>query len=77
MVTKISKSKIKPKILEYFRQVEQTGQEIIVTNHGKPVLKIVPYEKDPEKILEFLRNSVIRYDDPLEPVGVEDWEALK
>lgn len=24
-----------------------------------------------------LKGSVLRYDDPTEPVGVEDWEALK
>lgn len=24
-----------------------------------------------------LRGSVLRYDDPFEPVGVDDWEALE
>lgn len=24
-----------------------------------------------------LRGSVVRYDDPTEPVGVDDWEALR
>lgn len=38
----ISKSKFKPKALQYFREVEKTGQQIIITDHGKPVLKIIP-----------------------------------
>jgi prevent-host-death family protein len=39
----ISKSKLKPKMLEYFRKVEETGEPIIVTFHNKPVLKIEPF----------------------------------
>lgn len=71
----ISKSKFKPKSLEYFRQVQETGEALIITDHGKPVLKIVPYtnEKD-EAHLKALQNSVLKYESPLEPVGLEDWE---
>jgi prevent-host-death family protein len=72
----ISKSTFKARALEYFRQVESTGRELIITDHGKPVLKIVPYAHDPAEALEALRGSVLRYADPLEPVGLEDWEAL-
>ena len=32
---------------------------------------------DSEESLKALRGSVSKYDEPLEPVGVEDWEALK
>jgi len=38
----ISKSLLKSKMLEFFRNVESTGEEIIVTDNGKPVLKVVP-----------------------------------
>jgi hypothetical protein len=44
---------------------------------GRMDLKIVPYDRDPMEALNALRGSVLRYDDPLEPVGVEDWEALR
>ena len=73
----VSKSTFKARALEYFREVESTGRELIITDHGKPVLKVVPYAHDPAEALEALRGSVIRYDDPLEPVGLEDWEALR
>jgi len=38
----VSKSMLKPKMLEYFREVEETGETLIVTNHNQPVLKIEP-----------------------------------
>ena len=76
METVVSKSKFKPKALAYFRMVEKTGQSLIVTDRGIPVLKIIPYANDPEDVLKTLRNSVIRYEGPTEPVGLEDWEAL-
>jgi prevent-host-death family protein len=73
----VSKSSFKAKALEYFRQVESTGKELVITDNGKPVLKIVPYTHDPAEALRALRGSVIRYADPLEPVGLEDWESLR
>jgi len=73
----ISKSKFKPKALEYFRQVERTRKEVIITDRGKAVLKIVPYSQDPLDTLRELRNSVLKYEDPTAPVGLDAWESLK
>jgi len=73
----VSKSQFKPRALQYFREVERTGKELIITDHGKPVLKILPYSKKPAEALKVLRNSVIKYENPTEPVAVDDWEALK
>ena len=73
----ISKSKFKPHALKYFRQIEKSGKELIITDHGKPTLKIVPFSEDPLEALKALRNSVIKYEDPTAPVGLEDWESLK
>lgn len=42
---KISKRKLKAHMLEIFRYIEQTGEELIVTDHNNPVLKIIPYKK--------------------------------
>ena len=48
----------------------------MITDNGKPVLKVSRYKDDPAEALKQLRGSVLRYDDPTEPVGVEDWESL-
>jgi len=73
----ISKSQFKPRALQYFREIEKTGKTLVISDRGKPVLKIVPYVEDPEEALKVLRDTVIKYEDPTEPVGLEDWEALK
>ena len=72
----VSKSKLKAKALEYFREVERTGEELVVTDRGRPVLKIVPYREQAIQALDELRGSVLRYTDPTAPVGLEDWESL-
>jgi prevent-host-death family protein len=73
----VSKSQFKPHSLDYFRKIEQTGEELIITDHGRPVLKVIPYVADPEECFRGLRNTVLHYDNPMEPVGVDSWEILK
>ena len=73
----VSKSQFKPRALHYFREVQEKGVELIITDHGKPVIKIIPFVEKPEEALDRLRNTVIKYEDPTEPVGLEDWAALK
>lgn len=77
MERKVSKSKLKTHALEYFREVQRTGQELIVTDHGKPVLKIIPFREDPQEALCRLKGSVVRYVEPTEPIAPEDWESLR
>lgn len=77
MTRPVSKSAFKAKALEYFRQVQRTGKELIISDNGKPVLKLVPYHSDPAEALKALRGSLRRYDDPTAPVGRADWEALR
>lgn len=76
----VSKSKFKPRALEYFRQIEETRQGLIITDHGKPVLRIMPYQPEQGAQAEGtkrLRDVVVRYENPFEPVGLDDWEVLK
>jgi prevent-host-death family protein len=73
----ISKSKFKAMALEYFREVGRTGVELVITDRGRPVLKLVPYREEVDSPASSLRETVVRYDDPTEPVGVEDWELLE
>jgi prevent-host-death family protein len=77
MDSTVSKSKFKPKALEYFRRVEETGEAIVITDKGRPVLKIVPYRETKANPRARLRGSVLRYVRPTEPVGTADWESLK
>ncbi|HXW53773.1 MAG TPA: prevent-host-death protein [Myxococcota bacterium] len=38
----VSKTVLKAKMFEYFREIEKTGEELIVAEHGRPVLKVSP-----------------------------------
>ena len=73
----VSKSQFKAKALEYFRQVEATGESVIVTDHGKPTLEVRRYRDSKRNPFEILRGSVVRYDDPIEPVAMDEWEEAK
>ena len=42
-VNTVSKGVLKAKMLAYFRQVQETGQALIVTDNRVPVLKIIPF----------------------------------
>ena len=41
-MTVVSKSKLKARMLEYFREVERTGEPLIVTDGGREVLEVRP-----------------------------------
>jgi prevent-host-death family protein len=77
MLTSVSKSRFKAHALELFRQVERTGKPIIITDRGTPVLTLAPYRADPDTALRMLRESVVRYDAPTNPVATDDWESDK
>lgn len=70
----ISKSKLKAKMLEIFRNIEATGEELIVTDHGTPVLRIVTFEKRKSLIDLFgdLQGSVIYHED-IDTPTVDEW----
>ena len=75
MASSVSKSRFKAHALELFREIERTGQPIIITDHGVPVLKVSPYRDDPDAALRILRDTVVNYDAPTQPVAEEDWES--
>ncbi len=67
---RISKTKLKPRLLEYLRKVQSSGKELVITERGRPVLKIVPYREKPSEVIKALRGSVTKYQAPLKPVHV-------
>jgi antitoxin (DNA-binding transcriptional repressor) of toxin-antitoxin stability system len=73
----VSKSEFKAKALEFFRQVEASGESLIVTDHGKPVLEVRPYRDIERNPLEGLRGSVLRYENPTDPIADDEWDAAK
>ena len=77
MEIEVSKSQFKAKALEILRRVEATGEPVLVTDHGKPTIEVRRHRSLARSPLDLLRGSVVEYRDPTEPVGEQDWEALK
>ncbi|MBI2773098.1 MAG: type II toxin-antitoxin system prevent-host-death family antitoxin [Chloroflexi bacterium] len=73
----VSKSRFKARALEHLRHVQETGKELVITDRGTPVVKVVPYERDPAARLGALRGSIRRYADPTKPVAERDWDASR
>jgi len=71
----ISKSKLKAKMLEVFRQIESSGSELIVTDHGKPVLKIIPVKQKAgvTEVFGPLQGQVSYLEDINTP-SISEWE---
>ena len=42
----VSKSHLKAHMLRLFREVERSGEALVVTDNNKPVLKVVPIEAE-------------------------------
>lgn len=73
---RVSKTQFKAKALELFREVESTGNQVIVTNHGKPTIEVRRYHDEGRDPLDVLKGSVTEYAGATEPVAEDDWEAL-
>jgi prevent-host-death family protein len=73
---RVSKAHFKARALEIFRRVQDTGEPVLITDRGRPVLRLEPYYGEDDAVLASLRGSVIRYREPTEPVGQDSWEAL-
>ena len=61
----ISKSKLKANMLRVFRDIEETGEEWVVTDHNRPVLRILPIvrKKSVEEVFSGIQSQVVYRED--------------
>ena len=72
----VSKGALKSKMLEYFRQVAKTGEELVVTDKHKPVLKVTRLivRKNPDEVFAEARKKFkVKEKDVLAPT-TDYWE---
>lgn len=70
----ISKTEFQSRPLEYLREVEETGVPLVISEEGRPVLRILPHELDERPRLERFRGLIRRFDHPTSPLAT-DWES--
>jgi antitoxin (DNA-binding transcriptional repressor) of toxin-antitoxin stability system len=53
-------------------RVRETGAEYVVTKHGRPVAKLVPYtDARRQSFFGSLKGSVLHYERPFDPIEGE------
>jgi len=73
----VSKSKLKPNLLAYLRDVQETHAPLIVTDHNLPVLQIIPYfPKQPPNILFKNEQGKVHYEKNVWEPETESWGDL-
>jgi prevent-host-death family protein len=70
----VSKAVLKARLLEYLRDVEESGEPIIVTNYGTPVARITRIRagETVDDLFESARGALRFTGDPNEPTA-DEW----
>lgn len=71
----IAAAGFKARCLELMDQVRETGVEFVVTKHGTPVAKLVPYAATKRQpLFGSMKGTVLKFERPLDPID-GDWDV--
>ena len=72
----IPAGEFKDRCLALMDEVSETGEEIVITKHGKPVSRLVPV-RERKPLLGMFKDEVKITGDIISPVvPAEEWEAI-
>ena len=64
--------------LAVMNEVQSRKETVVITKHGKPVAKLVPADKEPDDIYNFLAGKGKVLGDIVSPaLSVNEWGNLK
>ena len=68
----------KTNCLRLMDEVQETGAEIVVTKHRRPVVRVSPFRQDPPKLVGSCKGQLrILADIDAEPaIPLEDWDMI-
>ena len=72
----IGAGKFKAQCLALLDEVAQTNEILVITKHGKPIAKLLPYDSEKQDSETPLKGLATFIGDIVSPIGV-DWEAAK
>ena len=71
----IPAGQFKAQCLAIMDRVLQSGEPVVITKHGKPVVKLIPAENTADDIFDYMAGKVKIVGDIVGPViPLEDWE---
>ncbi len=72
----IGATEFKARCLELMDQVAATGNPVVITKRGKPVVRLVPVQERPRSIVGALKGHARIQGDIVSPINVR-WEASR
>lgn len=69
--------KFKAQCLSVIDDVYERKEEVVITKHGKPMAKLMPFQKRPDELIGFLRGKGRIVGDIVSPIDSEEWESEK
>jgi prevent-host-death family protein len=74
----IPAGQFKTHCLAVMDEVQASGKPVVVTKHGKPVVKLVPAKADEDNIFGYMAGKAKIVGDIVAPIiDADDWDALK
>lgn len=70
----IKASEFKVNCSKLIRFVAESGDPLVITKYGRPIVKLVPYES--KSLLGMFKDDIRIVGDIMEPLDVE-WDAMK
>jgi prevent-host-death family protein len=68
----VAAAAFKARCLELMDRVRETGAEYVVTKHGRPVARLVPYEeRQTASLFGAMKGTVLKFERPLDPVDAD------
>ena len=67
-------SEFKAKCLKLMDEVQETGEEVVITKNGKPISKLVPYRTKPATLFGLHRDKIDSGNEDIFSTG-EEWDA--
>jgi prevent-host-death family protein len=70
--TRLPAAEFKARCLKLMDRVRESGVEYVVTKHGRPVAKLVPYTGPvTQPLFGSMKGTVLGYDRPFDPIDAE------
>lgn len=72
-IREVSKGQLKARMLQIFRELEKEGGELVVTDRGRPVLRIVPITRTGTvaEVFGAFQGKARFHEDPDAPTAAE------
>ena len=66
--THLAAADFKARCLALMERVRESGVEYVITKHGRPVAKLVPYRSPRGRLFGSMKGTVLTFERPFDPI---------